>query len=173
MPIIAQSLKAIATSGVLALFWLATPVAAQAEKAVTSTMPFPADATYRYAIDATEGERGKVNAAPRTAMYVYSMLEEDGVPRENITVAVVVHGDASFDFLKAERYAAHFGTAENPNISLVEQFLAMGGQIWMSGFGMEFREIANSDLLPGIGVAPAALVDHVELQRQGFGLHPK
>lgn len=143
------------------------------EPVVTNTMTYPADAEWKHSFDTIEGERGKANGMLRTALFLYSMLEDEGVDPERVKVAVVVHGSATFDFVSDARYAEHYGNAKNPNKALVSKLIAKGGEIWMSGFGMKFRNVSNNDLLPGIGVAPAALVAHAELQRRGFGLHPK
>lgn len=100
------------------------------------------------------------------------MLKEQGIDHKRISVALVVHGSATFDFLVDERYRAHYGDIENPNVALLEEFIALGGEVWMSGFGLEFRKISVADLLPNVGIAPAGLVAHAELARRGFALNP-
>lgn len=135
-------------------------------------MAFPTDGVWKQTFDSTDGRPGTVNSELRAALYVYSMLEEQGIDPQQIHVAVVVHGTATFDFLTDERYRAHYGNIENPNAAVVEEFIARGGEVWMSGFGLEFRQISTDDLLPDVGITPAGLIAHAELARQGYVLNP-
>lgn len=151
---------------------LCNPALADNSKSDRPVMTFPADATWKQSFDSTEGSAGKVNSELRAALYIYSMLAEQGANPKRIEVAIVVHGSATFDFLTNTRYRERYGDVDNPNVRLVEEFLAKGGEIWMSGFGLNYRKIAHADLLPGVGVAPAGLIAHSELNRRGFMTNP-
>ncbi len=135
-------------------------------------MAFPSDGVWKQSFDTTEGRAGTANRELRAALYVYSMLNEQGIDDDQIHVALVVHGSATFDFLSDDRYRAHYGEVANPNAALLKEFVDLGGEVWMSEFGLTFREISVDDLLPGVGLTPAALVAHAELARQGFSQNP-
>lgn len=156
----------------LAMAIAATPALAQDEDTPRPVMEFPADTQFKQSFDTTYGEAGKANRALQAAKFVYTMLEEDGVPRETIKVAVVVHGTAIFDFFTDEKYREKYGDIDNPNAERLAEFLDMGGQVWISGGGLEFRGYTPDDLLPGVGIAPAALIAHAELNRQGYSVNP-
>ena len=146
-------------------------VFAQSSDPDRPVMSFPEDGVWRQSFDTTYGSAGEVNRDLRAAIYVYSMLEDQGVSTDRVKVAVVIHGSATFDFLQDEQYREHYGDIANPNEALVSEFLAYGGELWMSGFGLDFREIEASELLSGVGIAPSGLIAHAELNRQGFSLN--
>lgn len=150
---------------------LITPFNAFAESD-RPVMQFPATGSWKQSFDSTRGKPGAVNRELRAALYVYSMLKEQGVSPKQIDVAIVVHGSATFDFLSPDSYRAHYGDFENPNGKLLDDFLGLGGEVWMSRFGLEYRQFTANDLLPGVGIAPAGLVAHAELNRRGFSLNP-
>ena len=81
-----------------------------------------------------------------------------GIPRENIQLAVVVHGQATNDLLTPEAYAARFDGAENPNAPLIVALASEGVRIipcGQSAAGLGLDETA--DLLPGVEVALSAM----------------
>ncbi|MEM8983822.1 MAG: Rid family hydrolase [Pseudomonadota bacterium] len=159
---------------VLAALLIATTclVASVASAQERPIMRFPADGHWKQSFDSTLGRPGAVNRELRAGLYVYSMLAEQGIEPSQVSVAVVVHGTATFDFLTDERYRAHYGDIANPNSAVLDEFIAYGGEVWVSGFGLEFRKLTTADLLPNVGLSPAGLVAHAELARQGYTLNP-
>lgn len=134
----------------------------------TSSMDMPADAVWKHSFD-TEV---RVNPGLGLARAFGAFMVEDGIPADQVTVAVVVHNDAIADVVTAERRAALGGGSENPNAEVVEQLLAAGGQVWVCKRSAEAQGVGDGDLLPGVRFAPSAMIAHAELQRRGFSLNP-
>jgi intracellular sulfur oxidation DsrE/DsrF family protein len=152
---------------------LAGLIHAEDEVVVTPTMTFPADGEWKHVFDSIEGESGKTNAALARAVALYRYLEEAGIDPVQVTSAVVVHGPAIYDISNPERYAEAYGEGvANPNAELVAELVSRGGEIWVCGVAARHRKVGDDDVLPGVRMAPAAMVAHAELQRRGFSLNP-
>lgn len=145
---------------------------------VTSTMPLPEDAVWMHAFDAVEGEKGEESAGIGRALWFLKHMEKYGVDSTRAKAAVVIHGPAIYDVVKDERYAAAYGEgadgepARNPNFNNIAEFIERGGEIWVCGVSAEARRVGDDDLLPGVRMAPAAMVAHADLQRRGFSINP-
>ena len=159
----------------VALLVLANPIAAEEESdvVVTNEMELPADAVWKHSYDTNEGEKGKENAGLGRAAAFYRIMEEHGVDGERVQVGVVIHGPAVFDVVNDARYAEKYGEGErNPNFNTVAELAARGAEIWVCGVAAKYHGVGNADLLPGVKMAPAAMVANAELQRRGFTLNP-
>jgi intracellular sulfur oxidation DsrE/DsrF family protein len=173
-------MKLFSRTSLFALFaLLATMAPAMAEQpedaevVVTPTMEFPEDGQWRHAFDAVAGAAGESNAAISRAVAFYRLMESAGVDAARVQTAVVVHGPAIYDVANAARYQKQYGEATtNPNEALVAELIERGGEIWVCGAAARGRRVGDSDLLPGVRMAPAAMVAHAELQRRGFGINP-
>ncbi|QLC24965.1 hypothetical protein HFP57_07940 [Parasphingopyxis algicola] len=165
----------------------ATPLAAQSEAFhagpvftefgqiadVETTMAIPVDAQFAVAFDtATRAEPGEINRTLNSAARFINMHVAAGVPRENIRVAVVVHGQASLDLTRAEFYAARQDGAENANAAAIEALLANNVQFILCGQTAAYYEIDVEDLVPGVDMARSAMTAHALLQQDGFTLNP-
>jgi intracellular sulfur oxidation DsrE/DsrF family protein len=139
---------------------------------VTPSMDLPADGVWRHSFDTAVGGGGRVNPGLGRADAFVRFMDEEGVPPDRVTVAVVVHDDAIADVVDAERREADTGTPDNPNVELVERILAAGGEIWVCGRAAEAQGVGDDDLLPGVRFAPSAMIANAELQRRGFSLNP-
>ncbi|WP_299326211.1 DsrE family protein [Parasphingopyxis sp.] len=140
---------------------------------VTTTMAIPADAQFAVAFDtATRAEPGEVNRTLNSAARFINMHVAAGVPRENIRLAVVVHGRASLDLTRAEFYAGRQDGAENANAAAIEALLANDVQIILCGQTAAYYEIGVDDLLPGVDMALSAMTAHALLQQDGFTVNP-
>lgn len=138
----------------------------------TIGMGLPSGATWKHAFDAAQAGAGEVNPGLGRADAFREIMEASGAAPEQITVAVVVHGEAVFDVVNATRHAAEVGGSDHPNATLVEQILKTGGEIWVCARSAAWHNVGDDDLLPGVRFAPSAMIAHAELQRRGFSLNP-
>lgn len=164
----------------LALLIVAAPLVAHEEEVVivTNEMELPADATWKHSYDVIDGEKGEENAGLNRAAAFYRIMEEHGVDGERVQVGVVVHGPAIFDVVKDDRYAEKYGETDdgephrNQNFNTVAELVARGAEIWVCGVAAAYLGVGNEDLLPGVKMAPAAMIANAELQRRGYTLNP-
>ena len=110
-----------------------------------------------------------MNARFETLARYLNMHARAGVPRENMKLALVVHGGASWEVVGNEAYRARFGT-DNPNLPLLEALDAFGVELLICGQSQSSRGIRKEDLAAPVGQALSAMTALVELQARGYQL---
>lgn len=100
-----------------------------------------------------------------------NMHARAGVPRENLKLAVVVHGPAGKDLLGQDEYRARYGV-ENPNYEMIQELLGFGVQVILCGQTQMGRGLPRDELAEGVQVALSAMTALVSLQSQGYRLIP-
>ncbi|MFN3912172.1 DsrE family protein [Hyphomonas sp.] len=128
----------------------------------------PADARFKVAFDlaaASEGEA--VNRNLDSAARLFNMHALAGVPDENVSVAIVVHGPAAMDVINDAKR-----DSPNPNAGLVAELVAAGASIQLCGQTAASRNITQDDLLPGVTLSLSAMTAHALLQQDGYTLNP-
>jgi intracellular sulfur oxidation DsrE/DsrF family protein len=140
---------------------------------VEGPMPIPADATFSIAFDVSEpGKPGSLNRTIESAARFINMHVEAGVPAEAIRIAVVVHGQASFDLTDAATYAAKHDGATNANLAAIATLLQHDVQFILCGQSAAALGIKREQLAPGVRLALSAMTAHAQLQQQGYTLNP-
>lgn len=134
-------------------------------------MEVPVDTSRRYKVLfdvalSPEGPEG-VNRNLNTVARYLNMHVKAGVPLENMSVAVVLHGPAAKDALRPEPYRERYD-AENPNVDLIRQLGRAGVQFYMCGQSAMGRGMSDEMLLPEIQMALSAMTARATLQAQGF-----
>ncbi|MEM9533959.1 MAG: DsrE family protein [Pseudomonadota bacterium] len=127
-----------------------------------------ADSVFKVAFDVADaGRPGSVNRRLESAARFLNMHATAGVPAENLSVAIVVHGAAALDLTTDERY----GQA-NANAPLIKALTDAGVSIELCGQTAAYREIKPRDLLPGVKMALSAMTAHARLQQNEYTLNP-
>lgn len=130
--------------------------------------PVPANTVFKVAFSVHEaGEAETVNRRLDSPARFINMHVRAGVPRENIHLAVVVHGPASRDLLRARASGE-----ENPNAPLIAALIANGVDVYLCGQSAAAYDIAPEDLLPGVQIALSAMTVHALLQQAGYTINP-
>ena len=158
----------------------AAPVSAQTGEALLKSManytpvknltfPVPAGDVYKAVWDISAGTEKPTDIDPRfkSVASFLVMAEEAGVPRANIKLAMVVHGNSAKNLLQNDAYKAMTG-ADNPNIPLLEALNAAGVQIIICGQSIPNRKLPGDKLLPFVKVSLSASIAHVTLHSQGY-----
>lgn len=136
--------------------------------AVPSAAPIESSARFQVAFDVdTAAEPGKINRQLESAARFINMHVAAGVPKENLKLAIVVHGGAAIDLTRD----AKFGSA-NPNAGLIAALHGAGVTIQLCGQTAAYRDISAQDLLPGISMSLSAMTAHAQLQQAGYTLNP-
>lgn len=100
-----------------------------------------------------------------------NMHARAGVPRENMKLAVVVHGTAGKDLLDPPGYRARFGV-DNPNHEMLQDLIAFGVEVVLCGQTHVARGLARDELAEGVQVALSAMTALVAFQDKGYRLIP-
>ncbi|MEM9397259.1 MAG: DsrE family protein [Pseudomonadota bacterium] len=136
--------------------------------AVPGVQPLPSDTRFKLAIDIVAGgEPGKINGKFETAASFLNLQHANGIPPEQVEIALVVHGSAHRDLLNDDAYGA-----VNPNADILEALQKHGVKVYYCGQSAVYRNVTASDLLPGVELSLSATTTHVLLQQQGYSLRP-
>ncbi|VAV91994.1 hypothetical protein MNBD_ALPHA06-2045 [hydrothermal vent metagenome] len=133
-----------------------------------------ADTKFKVAFDvASKADVGKINRSFESVARFINMHVDSGVPLENIQLAIVVHGQASWDITKDAWYKTKTGKDHaNANAPLIAALIENGASVTLCGQTGAWHGIAQDDLLPGVTVALSAMTAHALLQQQGYTLNP-
>lgn len=131
---------------------------------VASADAIPADTVFKVAFDvAKAADEGQTNRNFDSAARFINMHVAAGVPLDQIHVAIVVHGPAASDLTDRE---------DNASAALIAALIDSGASITLCGQTAAYRDIAASDLLPGVSMSLSAMTAHAQLQQDGYTLNP-
>ena len=120
---------------------------------------------------AAQGEGGKVNRKFDSLARFLNMHVAAGVPKQNIKLALVVHGKASMDLLEHEIYTK-VHQQDNANKALLIELMSNNVAIFLCGQSAAAYEINHSQLIKGVDVELSAMTAHALLQQQGYTVNP-
>jgi intracellular sulfur oxidation DsrE/DsrF family protein len=100
-----------------------------------------------------------------------NMHVANGVAKNNIQIALVVHGKAGEDLLNNTVYTAKHGTS-NPSAALVQALLGEQVNIYLCGQSATYHGIGKKDLIDNVQMSLSAMTAHALLSQQGYSLNP-
>lgn len=100
-----------------------------------------------------------------------NMHGRNGVPLENMDIAVVIHGAALRSVLTHESHETRY-LSENPDYELLLKLDSAGVEVYVCGQSMRFRNIAKKELASPVQVALSAMTMLTVLQNNGYALLP-
>jgi intracellular sulfur oxidation DsrE/DsrF family protein len=130
------------------------------------------DTKYKVAFDVgNAAEPGELNRKFDSLARFINMQVAAGVPKENIHLALVVHGKASFDLLDNDTYQkAH--QLDNKNKPLIQSLLANNVRVILCGQTAAAYDISLVQLIAGSEIELSAMTAHALLQQQGYTVNP-
>jgi len=135
---------------------------------VPDAAALPSTTRFKLAIDIVDGgESGAVNRKFVTAASFLNLQHANGIPTDNVDIALVVHGSAYRDLLRDEAYGG-----DNPNAELLAALQKYRVKVFYCGQSAAARDVSAADLLPGVELTHSATTTHVLLQQQGYALRP-
>lgn len=138
---------------------------------IVPVISFPAskDLVYRMAWHATVGPENHAELAPsfRAPANFLWMSDREQVPRQNIHLALIVHGTATQSLMRNDAYKALRGV-DNGSIALLTALHEAGVQIIVCGAALVNRGVPGESLLPFVQIAQTAGMAHATLAAQGY-----
>ena len=128
---------------------------------------------YRVVFEATDYP-GEVTDANREFTLVARFLNmhgKNGVPLEDMDIAVVIHGQTLMSSLNDEAYEKINGI-KNPNLQLLTDLADAGVKFYACGQSLGFRKWDKSDLAEPVQVGLSAMTMLVALQADGYAFLP-
>jgi intracellular sulfur oxidation DsrE/DsrF family protein len=92
-----------------------------------------------------------------------------GVPRQNLEVVMVIHGEATYTAMNDEAHRAKF-KVENPNKGLYTALEKAGVKIVICGQSLINRNVDRFKLLPEVKIATSMLTTLTHYQMKGYAL---
>ncbi len=133
------------------------------------TFPAPTNLAYKVSWDVTTGptDPAELVAGFRRPAGFLRQMDQQGVPRKNVKLAIIVHGTATRSLLNNAAYMAATGK-DNASIALLEALNEAGVQIIVCGQALINRNVPRADLLPFVKVATSATAARAILAAQGY-----
>jgi intracellular sulfur oxidation DsrE/DsrF family protein len=127
---------------------------------------------FRVAFDvAKQGNPGAINKKFESLARFINMHVANGVPKENIQLALVVHGKAIWDLTKDDVFHTKHDR-HNANLPLLKQLMDNGVRITVCGQSAAYYQISPDMLAKGVNMSLSAMTEHALLQQQGYTLNP-
>lgn len=132
----------------------------------------PRDNT-RIVVDVTKGAKPDVlnPAIEKVARFVNIYRGAGGKPAK-VSIAVVLHGDATLDVLNTDAYAKRFGVKGNPNFDCLHELHKAGVRIYVCGQSLVGKGAKAEEVVVFGDVAVSALTTLVNLQADGYAYVP-
>lgn len=131
---------------------------------IEGAAPIPADASFKIRFDVSKkADPAGLNRTFESDARFINMHEEAGVARDNINLAVVIHGGAVNDVTKAE------GNANAPLIAALSEH---GVKFYVCGQSAAYYDVAAEDMLPGAAMSLSAMTAHALLDAEGYSFNP-
>ena len=136
-------------------------------------VPLVEDFTFRVVFDAGEysGEVDSLNPELISVARYLNMHGRNGVPLENMDIAVVLHGNALKSALSDAAYESRYQTT-NPNLDLLQKLDAARVTFYACGQSMHFRGFEKKELISPVKVGLSAMTMLTVLQADGYALLP-
>jgi intracellular sulfur oxidation DsrE/DsrF family protein len=128
---------------------------------------------YRVVFEATEypGEMSEVNRELTVVARFLNMHGKNGVPLEDLDIAVVMHGKALLAAMNNETYRK-LNSVDNPNLILLQSLADAGVKFYACGQSLGFRGLDKSVLAEPVKVGLSAMTMLVTLQADGYAFLP-
>lgn len=142
------------------------------ETAPVPTHTVSKDAKFNIAFDVTTAaDTGKLNRRFDSLARFINMHVAAGVKKENINLALVVHGTAIFDLLNNDSYQQKY-SSDNANEALLQVLMENKVRVILCGQSAAARGIEINQLVKGTEVELSAMTAHALLQQNGYTLNP-
>ena len=132
----------------------------------------PDNTEFKVSFDVVDrAEAGTLNRTFVSAARFLNMHTEAGIPVENLSLAIVIHGSAVQDVTNAAHFSKENGEP-NANAGLIAKLIRHGVEVHVCGQTAAYRGVTAEDLLPGVRMSLSAMTAHALLQQDGYTLNP-
>ncbi|WP_282110310.1 DsrE family protein [Shewanella algicola] len=140
---------------------------------IESNLAIPAGMKFKVAFDlGASAKPGELNRRIDTLARFINMHVAAGVKLEDISLAMVVHGQAASDMTQEHYYQMLNTGKNNANKDLIAQLVKVGVRFYVCGQTAAYYGMSQKDLLPGVDMALSALTAHAVLAHEGYSVNP-
>ncbi len=113
-----------------------------------------------------------VNKGLDRAARLLNLYGAAGLKASDITITIVLHGEATKSALSDDFYQPRFGVERNPNLPLIRELQKAGVELFVCGQALNYKGFAESAVAKEVPIADAALTITVNRQQDGYGYLP-
>lgn len=95
-----------------------------------------------------------------------------GLQAKDVTITVVLHGEATKTALNDPAYKAHFEVEQNPNLSLIRELQKAGVEVLVCGQALNYKNFADEEVAQEVRIAAAAITVIINRQLDGYSYVP-
>ncbi|BFT29572.1 hypothetical protein D210916BOD24_07480 [Alteromonas sp. D210916BOD_24] len=133
---------------------------------------FTGSEVFHIAFDATNAAQpGHTNRKFDSLARFINMHVANGVKKENVSLALVVHGSATIDLLNNKAYEAKNGVS-NHNQELLKALMQEGVKVIVCGQSAAAHGIDHDMLIDGVIMELSAMTAYAKLAQQGYTNNP-
>ena len=133
---------------------------------------FTENQAFKVAFDvANAAKPGEVNRKFESLARFINMHVANGVKQENLSLALVVHGSATEEMLKTERFKQRKGQP-NGNEALLTALMKQGVEVIVCGQSAAAHGVEKDALIEGVKMDLSAMTAHARLAQQGYSVNP-
>lgn len=127
------------------------------------------NAQFKVIFDVSQSSEDKnvINKYIVTAARFLNMHANEGMKKEQLKVAMTIHGGAWQDVLDNKTYKEKYGV-DNPNLKLINELVEAGADIIICGQTAEFRGINKENANPNVKFALSAMTALIQYQNNGY-----
>lgn len=124
---------------------------------------------FKVIFDISQSSKDKdvINKNIVTAARFLNMHANEGMKKEQLKVAMTIHGGAWQDVLNNETYKEKYGV-DNPNFELINELTEAGADIIICGQTAVFRGITKDNANPNVKFALSAMTALIQYQKNGY-----
>lgn len=124
---------------------------------------------YKVAIDVYDksSDSTQLNGAIREVARTYNLNLANGVPKEKLQMAVVIHGGATNAVLNEEAYLEKYGV-ENPNLETLAILKELGVDFYICSQSLGMKNIPPENIIRDVEVALSAKTSFITLDQLGY-----
>ena len=95
-----------------------------------------------------------------------------GLKAQDVTIVIVLHGEATKTVLNDMAYKARFQVEQNPNLPLIRQLQQAGVEVLVCGQALNYKGFPDGEVADEIPIAAAALTVVINKQTDGYSYIP-
>jgi intracellular sulfur oxidation DsrE/DsrF family protein len=124
---------------------------------------------YKVAVDVYGNQKDstKIHGSLDEVARTFNLHLANGIPKEKLKMAVVIHGMAVYSILNEESYQERF-KIPNPNLVALKAFSEAGVELIVCGQNLGFFNISKEQISPLVKVAYSAKTALVTLDQMGY-----
>jgi len=132
-------------------------------------MKYDASIDYKIVIDVYDKiqDSSKLHSPIREVARIFNLNVANGVPKEKLKMAAVVHYVGIDAILNDTAYEKKYGI-KNPNVEAIKKLAELGVNFYVCGQNLGMYNMTNEELLPEIQVALSAKNAFITLDQRGY-----